>query len=144
MPPLCGHPVTVATWSAAESPNSAATTDNMKASREDALLILERWKNSSAVIAIISEVANFQLKLTCRIHDIVGDDVQLSCNEFNSAVLNIANCEFKFGDPREFPHIQNRAGDHNYDLFLIVQFPPKELTMLFEVSDKAKERVGLE
>ncbi|MBZ5664604.1 MAG: hypothetical protein LAO30_08375 [Acidobacteriia bacterium] len=106
----------------------------MEHSLEDALLILDKWKNESEVIGIITFVVNLEVRMMGKIESVDRDAITLLCGENSYLVVRLKDCAFQYGDPREFPEIPAPPGGHQYAAFLSIQYPPDEFVVLFETT----------
>jgi len=106
----------------------------MEHSLEDALLIFDKWKNESAVIGIVTFVANLEIRIKGVILHADRDALRISCGEDNLVVIKLDDCLFRYGDPREFPEISKRPQDQTYKSFVSIQYPEHTLIVLFEAN----------
>jgi hypothetical protein len=73
----------------------------MFCSKEDAQLLLEKWKTESASVVLFAELPASRFVLTGSIYDVVDNEIRFLCGTGNQVAIDMSEVRFSYGDPRE-------------------------------------------
>jgi hypothetical protein len=109
----------------------------MFCSKEDAQLLLAKWKNESASIVLFAQLPASRIVLTGTIYDVSDGEIQFVCKTGSQVSINMNEVNFTYGDPRERTQIKDSSEKPSFRSYLYLATNNEDVAYaLFEASEE--------
>src|ERR1019366_4313310 len=115
----------------------------MPCSLDDALLLLNKWKDERSQVKLMLFCPDMLTGLAfagmVTVEEIDGEDLKVAVG--SSATMNfcLKNCEFEYAEPRGLGEVVNRVAAKTIDFSLSLLFPFGLFVTFIEPKDEARE-----
>lgn len=110
-----------------ESPTLGLLTEQAKSkdhsliSREEASLLLKKWRDESTRLRFVAVLDELKCALDCRVASVELSGVVLRLtDERDVCAVSLSDCLFSWGEPQDLPEGELVRGEHTFSSVLLV------------------------